>query len=99
MGAMVFNAFVNPIALSALQRKYYLVFVAVLLLFNVLIYLFYPETRQHSLEQVALIFDGDAAFQCKEAPLPDAAPCTKEEEPAVVEAEDVVRISMNEPGL
>ncbi|KAF4219156.1 hypothetical protein CNMCM6457_003246 [Aspergillus fumigatiaffinis] len=56
--AAFFNIFVNPIALEAIAWKYYLVFIAVLLLFGVTAYFLYPETKGYTLEQVAIIFDG-----------------------------------------
>jgi hypothetical protein len=43
--AIFFNTFINPIALSAIGWKYYIVFVAVLICFGVTAYLYYPETR------------------------------------------------------
>ncbi|PVH95557.1 general substrate transporter [Periconia macrospinosa] len=62
VSAIFFNTFVNPIALEAIGWKYYIVFVVVLIIFYITAYLFYPETRGHSLEQMAIIFDGaDAA--------------------------------------
>ena len=59
--AIFFNTFVNPIALEAIGWKYYLVFVVVLIAFGVTAYFFYPETRGYSLEQMAVIFDGEDA--------------------------------------
>jgi len=61
ISAIFFNTFVNPIALEAIGWKYYIVFVVVLIIFCITAYLFYPETRGHSLEQMALIFDGEDA--------------------------------------
>jgi hypothetical protein len=52
---------VNPIALGAIGWKYYFVFIAVLVAFWLTAYFFYPETRGFSLEQMAVIFDGDDA--------------------------------------
>ncbi|KAL6405893.1 general substrate transporter [Ilyonectria robusta] len=57
--SVVFNVFVNPIALSAIGWKYYLVFVAVLVSYGVTAYYFYPETRGYTLEEMAIVFDGD----------------------------------------
>ncbi|KAI4719894.1 general substrate transporter [Aureobasidium sp. EXF-10727] len=59
---VVFNTFVNPIALSAIGWKYYIVFVAVILMYGITAYLCYPETRGHSLEQMTIIFDGNEAM-------------------------------------
>lgn len=49
--------FVNPIALGSIGWKYYFTFVFFLLSFLVMAFLFYPETRGRTLEQVAFIFD------------------------------------------
>jgi H+/Cl- antiporter ClcA len=59
---MFFNTFVNPIALNAIAWRYYIVFVVVLLAFGLTAYFFYPETKGYSLEQIAVIFDGEDAF-------------------------------------
>lgn len=56
---MFFNTFVNPIALAAIGWKYYFVFVAVLMAFGITAYFYYPETKGYTLEQIAVIFDGD----------------------------------------
>ncbi|KAH6611692.1 general substrate transporter [Boeremia exigua] len=59
--ATFFNIFVNPIALDGIQWRYYLVYVALLFVITTTIYFFYPETRGHSLEEMARIFDGEKA--------------------------------------
>ncbi|KAF3004452.1 hypothetical protein G7054_g7175 [Neopestalotiopsis clavispora] len=59
--AIFFNTFVNPIALDSIGWRYYIVFVVVLLIMFVTVFFCYPETRGRSLEQIAVIFDGDAA--------------------------------------
>ncbi|KAF6837133.1 sugar transporter [Colletotrichum plurivorum] len=56
-----FNVFVNPIALEAMGWKYYLVFVVIIIIGSLIIYFFYPETKGHTLEEMAVIFDGEAA--------------------------------------
>jgi hypothetical protein len=61
VAAIFFNTFVNPIALDSIGWKYYFVFVAVLVAYGLVAFFFYPETRGRSLEQMAFIFDGDAA--------------------------------------
>lgn len=55
------NSFVNPIALEALGWKYYLVFVVLLAAWGFVVYFTFPETRGHTLEQMAILFDGDSA--------------------------------------
>ena len=59
--AVFFNIFVNPIALGAIGWKYYIVFVVVLFIVILTIYFCYPETKGHSLEEMAVIFDGESA--------------------------------------
>ncbi|KAH7149026.1 general substrate transporter [Dactylonectria estremocensis] len=59
--AVFFNIFINPIALDAIQWKYYFVFVAVLVAMIATIYFYYPETRGRTLENMAHLFDGDDA--------------------------------------
>jgi MFS family permease len=59
--AICFNTFVNPIALDSIAWKYYIVFVVVLILYGVTVFFAYPETKGYSLEQMAVVFDGDAA--------------------------------------
>ncbi|ETS76806.1 hypothetical protein PFICI_12193 [Pestalotiopsis fici W106-1] len=57
--ANAFNQFVNPIALAAITWKYYAVYIAVDCVYVVLIYLYFPETKQLTIEEVSLIFDYD----------------------------------------
>ncbi|KAH6879481.1 sugar transporter [Thelonectria olida] len=59
--AIFFNTFVNPIALEAIGWKYYIVFAVILVIVTVTIYFYYPETKGHSLEEMAVIFDKDQA--------------------------------------
>jgi MFS family permease len=56
--AVFFNIFVNPIALEAIAWKYYLVYCIILTGGGLVIYFTFPETRGHSLEEMARIFDG-----------------------------------------
>ena len=60
-GAIFFNVFVNPIALDAIGWRYYIVFVIILVVIIITIYFFYPETNGHSLEGMAVVFDGPSA--------------------------------------
>jgi hypothetical protein len=52
---------VNPVALDSIAWKYYIVFVVVLILYGITVFFAYPETKGYSLEQMAVVFDGDAA--------------------------------------
>jgi MFS family permease len=60
--ALLFNQFVNPIALDSIAWKYYILYICLLVIILVTIYLTYPETRGYSLEEIAVIFDGDDAI-------------------------------------
>jgi MFS family permease len=55
----VFNQYVNPIGLEALQWKFYFVYIAVLVIECLVIYLFYVETKGPTLEEIAILFDGE----------------------------------------
>ncbi|KAL4876782.1 general substrate transporter [Aspergillus karnatakaensis] len=59
--ALFFNQFVNPIGMDDLGWKYYLVYVAWLLVEVLLFYLFFPETYGKTLEAIAEIFDSPAS--------------------------------------
>ncbi|EOD51127.1 putative sugar transporter protein [Neofusicoccum parvum UCRNP2] len=59
--ALFFNTFVNPIALEDIKWRYYVVFAVILVFVALTCYYTYPETRGHSLEEIARIFDGDDA--------------------------------------
>jgi len=57
---------VNPIGLETIGWKYYIVFCVLLVIFLAVTYFVFPETRGHSLEEIAEVFDGPQA-------LPDTA--------------------------
>ncbi|GAA5854758.1 hypothetical protein JCM5353_007620, partial [Sporobolomyces roseus] len=57
-----FNQFVNPIGLEAISWKYYFLFWSILIALLITIIWKFPETKGRSLEEVALIFDGDRAL-------------------------------------
>ncbi|KAJ7659244.1 general substrate transporter [Mycena polygramma] len=58
--ALIFNQYVNPIAFDALSWKYYIVYCAWLGFEFVFLYFFIIETKAHTLEETAAIFDGVA---------------------------------------
>lgn len=57
--ALMFNSFVNPIALADIGWKYYIVYCVLLVVITTVVYLFFPETRGHSLEEIAEVFEGN----------------------------------------
>lgn len=59
--ALIFNQLINPIAFESISWKYYFVFLAVLLIVLVTVWKTYPETKGRSLEEIAVIFDGEGA--------------------------------------
>ena len=59
--ANLFSGYTNPIALAAIGWKYYIVWCCVLISNFLIIYFFYPETKNLSLEEVGQMFDGSAA--------------------------------------
>lgn len=59
---LIYNGYANPVAMTAIGWRYYIVFCCVIAVEFVVVYLFYPETKGRSLEEVALIFDGEKAF-------------------------------------
>lgn len=60
-GAIFFNQYVNPIALEALNWKYFLLYIAILAVSVVFIWWYFPETYGLSVEEAAMVCDGEAA--------------------------------------
>lgn len=71
--AVFFNIFINPIALEAIAWRYYLVYVFIIAGSGVVIFFTFPETRGHSLEEMARIFDGEDASLPQEGVLAEKA--------------------------
>ncbi|KAL4957711.1 general substrate transporter [Aspergillus filifer] len=57
--ALFFNTFVNPIILGVIAWKYYIVYCVLLVIISVTICSWYPETKGYTLEEMAVLFDGD----------------------------------------
>ncbi|KAL3461882.1 general substrate transporter [Aspergillus heterothallicus] len=57
-GCLVITAYCNPIGLENLGWKYYIVFCVILTGILATVYFYFPETKGHTLEEIAVIFDG-----------------------------------------
>lgn len=57
-GSLVILSFVNPIAIDHLSWRYYIVFCVLLVFILATTWFLFPETKGHSLEEIAEIFDG-----------------------------------------
>ncbi|KAL2838645.1 hexose transporter protein [Aspergillus pseudoustus] len=60
--AVSLNTWVNPVALEALQWKYYAVYIALQLVFFVIIWFIFPETKGLTIEEIGALFDKDSSF-------------------------------------
>ncbi|KAH7357277.1 general substrate transporter [Rhexocercosporidium sp. MPI-PUGE-AT-0058] len=63
---LILGQFVNPIAMTDIGWKYYIVFCCLLAILLAIVYFCYPETKGRSLEEVAEIFDGKKVGQSGE---------------------------------
>jgi MFS family permease len=60
-GSLVVAAFVNPIGLENIGWRYYIVFCCFLVVFLGVTWWLFPETKGYSLEEIAILFDGEQA--------------------------------------
>ncbi|KAK2597881.1 hypothetical protein N8I77_012636 [Diaporthe amygdali] len=58
---LVIAAFCNPIGLESIGWKYYIVFCCFLVFIAATVYFYFPETKGYTLEEIAVIFDGEDA--------------------------------------
>nr|GAT49251.1 predicted protein [Mycena chlorophos] len=61
--ALIFNQYVNPIALAALTWKYYVVYCVWLVCECVFLWFYLVETKNRTLEETAALFDGVGATE------------------------------------
>lgn len=57
----VFNQYVNPIGLEELQWRFYFVYIAILVVECLCVYFLFVETKGPTLEEIAVLFDGEKA--------------------------------------
>lgn len=57
---LVFNNYINPIAMDAIDWKYYIVYCCTLTVELIVVILFFPETSGFTLEEVAQVFSDEA---------------------------------------
>jgi MFS family permease len=57
----VLNQYVNPIGLSSLGWKFYFVYIVILVIEIFCIWFLFVETRGPTLEEIAVLFDGEDA--------------------------------------
>lgn len=60
--ALFFNSYVNPIAMTKLTWKYYMIYTIWVAFEFVVVWFFYIETRNTPLEEIVKHFDGDEAI-------------------------------------
>ncbi|KAL2815208.1 general substrate transporter [Aspergillus cavernicola] len=59
--AGIYNQYVNPLGLDALGWRFYFVYIAILVVECVVIWFYFVETQGPTLEEIAVLFDGDDA--------------------------------------
>lgn len=95
--SLVISSFCNSIALDNIGWKYYIVFCVILAFVVVNNYLFYPETKGYSLEEIAVLFDGEQAADleillAKETSALDSLPSFKKQ----VEVDHLEDVKLNQ---
>ncbi|KAH6906805.1 hexose transporter [Coprinopsis sp. MPI-PUGE-AT-0042] len=66
--SLIFNQYVNPVAMKAISWKYYIVYCCWIAFELVFVYFFIVETKGRTLEETAALFDGEeAAAELQEA--------------------------------
>ncbi|CAK7205263.1 hypothetical protein SEUCBS139899_008030 [Sporothrix eucalyptigena] len=89
-GALLFNAFVNPIAIGAIGWKYYIVYDVVLVVILLVVFFVFPETRSRTLEEIGEIFEsGTPAWRTSNMVFGSRDTAIDEKLDAMVEVENV----------
>jgi MFS family permease len=57
----VFNQYVNPLGLDHLRWRFYFVYIAILVIECLCIWFLFVETKGPTLEEIAILFDGEDA--------------------------------------
>ncbi|KAI0858283.1 hexose transporter [Xylaria cubensis] len=57
-GSLTLLAFINPIGLESIGWRYYLLFSVLLVVFLLITYFLFPETKGYTLEEISVLFDG-----------------------------------------
>lgn len=57
--SLIISAFCNSIAMDNIGWRYYIVFCVILFICVLNTFFFYPETKGYSLEEIAVLFDGE----------------------------------------
>ncbi|KAK9452796.1 general substrate transporter [Dipodascopsis uninucleata] len=55
----IFSAYTNPLAMERIGYKWYIFYTAIISLTGVLMYFFIVETKGYTLEEIAILFDGE----------------------------------------
>ncbi|RKL20206.1 hypothetical protein BFJ68_g2915 [Fusarium oxysporum] len=87
--AVFVNQYVNPVGLDSIGWRYYLVYVAVLIVESFIAYGWFLETKGKALEEIAVIFDGEAADVTVDEPVKSKVFST--DVPTTLEQENVDR--------
>ncbi|KAG6820962.1 hypothetical protein H0H93_009198 [Arthromyces matolae] len=87
MLTIAFNQFINPVAIEAIGWWYYLVYCGWLIFELVFVVIFVIETKGRTLEETAVLFDGEEPTQDLLAMGGEAATMTMESRGAVIDAE------------
>lgn len=71
--SLVISSFCNSIAMDNIGWRYYIVFCVILVFVVLNTYFFYPETKGYSLEEIAVLFDGEPEVDLEDLLFKDQA--------------------------